>query len=217
MPAGHFERYDLHPFSKRPLPPPCSESLGDSGHWLWRGGLISEPLARLGGHVTGIDAGEKNIQAAHHHAHTMGFFESKTAPGSLTYETLTAEALSQRSKTFDVVVSLEVLEHVAHVPTFLKACKKLLAPGGLLILSTLNRTPQSFLGAIVAGEYILKWAEKGTHEWRKFIKPSELAAHLAPLNLKIRHLEGMAFQPLMGAWKKTERLGVNYCAAITHI
>ena len=171
------------------------------------GGLITEPLCRLGAQVTGIDAGEDNIRAAQAHAEAMGL--------DITYQCTTAEALAEQGLQFDAVISLEVVEHVANVGAFIGACSALTKPEGLLTLSTLNRTPKSFLGAIVAGEYILKWLPKGTHDWKRFIKPSELTRMVESQGLELHTLQGMSYNPLMKAWKETPDVDINYFLVAT--
>ena len=130
------------------------------------GGLLSEPMARLGGEVTGIDASKKTISVARDHAKAMYL--------KIDYRVSSVEEMARRKEKFDVITALEVIEHVADVRSFLGALSSLLKPGGLLIMSTLNRTPKSFLLGIVAAEYLLGWIPRGTHEWKKFIRPSEL-------------------------------------------
>jgi len=172
------------------------------------GGLLAEPLARLGAHVTGIDAGDHNIRIAKEHAQAMGL--------EITYHTLTAESFLSHQQQFDAVISLEVLEHLAAIDPFLEACKKLLKPQGTLILSTLNRTMKSFLGAIVGGEYILRWLPRGTHDWKKFIRPSELSKHLRKQALAVHSLVGMAYHPLVKEWAETQNLDINYFCMAGH-
>ncbi len=166
------------------------------------GGLLTEPLARLGATVTGLDAGIRSIETARCHAQAMEI--------DIAYHAMTAEAFVDMGHQFDCVISLEVLEHLASIPPFLKACQKLLNPQGTLILSTLNRTPKSFLGAIVAGEYILKWLPRGTHDWKKFIKPSELAGYLSAQGLAVKSFTGMAYDIFSSTWRHTQRLDINY-------
>jgi 2-polyprenyl-6-hydroxyphenyl methylase/3-demethylubiquinone-9 3-methyltransferase len=166
------------------------------------GGLIAEPLARLGAHVTGIDAGEENIQAARRHAHQMTL--------EISYLTTTAEALAEQQKRFDVVVSLEIVEHVSDVSRFVQACCQLAQPNGLLIFSTLNRTFKSFALGIVAAEYLLRWVPRGTHSWHKFLKPSELATHLREHGVMLHSLKGMSFNPLTRRWNLDQNFEVNY-------
>ncbi len=165
------------------------------------GGILTEPLARLGAIVTGIDAGDKNIEVAQKHANDQNL--------KITYEIGTPADLEIKNK-FDVVISLEVIEHVADIQSYLNACTELVNKEGLLILSTLNRTPLSYIGAIALGEYILKWVPKGTHDWHKFVKPGELATFLAKENFSIKHMQGMGYNPLSKQWSLSDRLDINY-------
>jgi 2-polyprenyl-6-hydroxyphenyl methylase/3-demethylubiquinone-9 3-methyltransferase len=168
------------------------------------GGLVTEPMARLGATVTGVDASATNIGVASAHA----------AQGDLTidYRHGTAEALVAAGERFDAVLALEIIEHVADVDAFLGACAALTKPGGALILATLNRTPQSFLLAIVGAEYVLRWLPRGTHDWRKFVRPSELAAALRRHGAAVGDLTGVVYNPLSDSWRISRDLGVNYLA-----
>jgi 2-polyprenyl-6-hydroxyphenyl methylase / 3-demethylubiquinone-9 3-methyltransferase len=173
------------------------------------GGILSEPLARLGGTVTGIDPVEESIGVAALHAQKQGL--------RIAYRAATAEDLVAEGLTFDVVVASEVIEHVADVESFLNTCRALCKPGGLLIVSTLNRTPKAYGLAIVAAEHILGMAPKGTHDWKKFIKPDELKAALTLARFQPGRGCGIVFKPLMGAWSLSETdLSINYImAAVT--
>jgi len=165
------------------------------------GGLLCEPLSRLGAKVTGIDAAEKNIKVASLHAEKMGL--------DITYECKPAEQMGKA--TFDVVLAMEIVEHVSDVPTFLKEVSKLVKPGGILFMSTLNRTAKSYLMAIVGAEYVLRWLPRGTHEWKKFLKPAELCAGLRNEGLSIEHMTGAVFNPIGNSWSTNDRdLDVNY-------
>ncbi len=167
------------------------------------GGLICEPMARLGADVTGIDASEKNIRVAALHAENMGL--------DINYRAISAEAMAQQKKQFDIVLALEILEHVADIPAFITATAKLVKPGGLLFLSTLNRTAKSFAMAIVGAEYLLRWLPRGTHDWKKFIKPHELHNHLRSCGLQVSDQKGMVINPLNGQWQLSDNdLDVNY-------
>ena len=167
------------------------------------GGLLCEPMARLGARVTGVDAGEEAVSVARLHAEQMGL--------DIAYRQATAEALAAEGATFDAVLALEIVEHVADVDAFLAAVASLVRPGGALIMSTLNRTPKSFGLAIVGAEYLLRWVPRGTHDWRKFVRPSELAGGLRRQGLEIDDVHGMIFSPLTGAWSLSDRdLEVNY-------
>lgn len=168
------------------------------------GGLLSEPLARLGGTVVGVDAAVKNVGVAQIHAEESGL--------DIDYRHTTAEALAAAGERFDAIVSLEVIEHVADLDAFLDACCRLLNPEGVMILSTLNRTGRSFAMAIVGAEYILRWLPRGTHSWKKFVRPSELAASLRRAGARMTTVDGMTFNPLSDRWTVTRDLGVNYLA-----
>lgn len=171
------------------------------------GGLVAEPLARLGGQVTAIDAAAPSIEVARTHAAAAGL--------SIEYRATTAEALLAEGKQFDIVTALEIVEHVADPAAFLATCARLVAPGGLLVLSTLNRTPQAFGLAILGAEYLLRMLPRGTHSWRKFRKPSELAAPLRASGLSVTDVSGVAFSPLTGDWALTPSLAVNYMLTAT--
>jgi 2-polyprenyl-6-hydroxyphenyl methylase/3-demethylubiquinone-9 3-methyltransferase len=164
------------------------------------GGLLCEPFTRLGAAVTGIDASEKNIKVASLHAEKMGL--------KIDYRCTAAEAMSEQ---YDVVLAMEIVEHVADVPTFLKAVSALVKPGGILFMSTLNRTIKSYAMAIVGAEYILRWLPRGTHDWKKFVKPAELCGGLRNEGLNIQHMTGTVFNPLNQHWSTNDRdLDVNY-------
>src|SRR5208282_1601716 len=170
------------------------------------GGILSEPLTRLGASVTGIDPIEESVGVASAHAQGMGL--------SITYRTATAEDLAREGRLFDAVVASEVVEHVAEVGSFLKTCRSLCKPGGLLILSTLNRTAKSYGLAIVAAERVLGLVPSGTHDWKKFIKPEELDRALEEARFKRISLSGIVFNPLRAAWGLSETdLSVNYMAS----
>lgn len=168
------------------------------------GGLLSEPLARLGARVTGIDAAAENVEVARAHAAAGGL--------AIDYRIATAESLAAAGDAYDAVLAMEVIEHVADPEVFLAACARLLAPAGLLFLATINRTAKAFAFAIVGAEYLLRWLPRGTHDWRRFVRPSELAARLRPHGLDIVELRGVAFDPLTGRWHASPDLGVNYMA-----
>lgn len=167
------------------------------------GGLLAEPLARMGADVVGIDAGETMVRTAAAHAAETGT--------AVAYRATTAEDIAASGARFDVVTALEVVEHVADVPLFLRSCAALLAPGGVLFLSTINRTPKSFALAIVGAEYVLRWLPRGTHDWRRFLRPSELAAGLRREGLAFRDVTGVAYGPLTSEFRLAPRdLDVNY-------
>jgi 2-polyprenyl-6-hydroxyphenyl methylase/3-demethylubiquinone-9 3-methyltransferase len=152
------------------------------------GGLLCEPMARLGAAVTGLDASGEAIEAARAHAAQSGL--------KIDYRAGSAEDFVRAGKKFDVVTALEILEHVADIDSLLRSVASLLKPGGIAIFSTVNRTVKSYLLGIIAAEYVLQWVPRGTHDWRKFIRPSELAAHLRKSGLAVRDITGMIYDPL---------------------
>lgn len=166
------------------------------------GGLLSEPMARLGAEVTGIDASEKNIKIASLHAEKQGL--------NINYICTSAEDLAAKKKQFDIVLNMEVIEHVADVSSFMNASCDLLKPGGLMFIATINRTLKSFAFAIVGAEYILRWLPRGTHEWDRFLKPSEIEAHLSSNGLVLRKLDGMSYNPVKDLWSLSSDIGINY-------
>jgi 2-polyprenyl-6-hydroxyphenyl methylase/3-demethylubiquinone-9 3-methyltransferase len=168
------------------------------------GGLVSEPLARLGADVTAIDASERNIEIARLHAGQMGL--------EIDYRATQPEDLAATGATFDIVVTLEVVEHVADLDAFLQACASMVRPGGGMALSTINRTLKSLALAKVMAEYVLRWLPVGTHEWRKFVKPSELAAGLRHAGMDLTALEGMHYDPIADQWTAGGNLDINYLA-----
>ena len=169
------------------------------------GGLLSEPMARLGAQVVGADAAPKNIEVARLHADQVGL--------DIDYRAETAEALLAAGESFDAVLAMEIVEHVAEPPAFVQACHDLLRPGGVLVMSTLNRTARSFAAAIVGAEWVMRWLPKGTHEWPRFITPEELAAMMQASGLKVVDRRGMVFNPLSWGWSLSDRdMSVNYAA-----
>jgi 2-polyprenyl-6-hydroxyphenyl methylase / 3-demethylubiquinone-9 3-methyltransferase len=169
------------------------------------GGLVSEPVARMGAKVTGLDPGEENILAARAHAEPQGL--------SIDYRIGLVEDLAAAGDLFDAVLCLEVVEHVPDVGAFVKTCARLVRPGGVLILSTLNRNLKSYALAIVAAEYVLGWLPRGTHQWDRFVTPDELARYLANAGMSTPRFGGMAYTPLSDTWRLTTDTGVNYLAA----
>ena len=168
------------------------------------GGLVCEPMARLGGIITGIDADENAIEVATNHAEAMGL--------NITYE---QKALEDIDDQYDVVLALEIIEHVDHPEGFVKNIFKICKPGGLVIFSTLNRTPKSFLLGKVAAEYILNWVPKGTHDWKKFIKPSELTKMIRQNQAQPHDICGLIFDPLKNEFKLDQnKLDVNYFISV---
>lgn len=173
------------------------------------GGLVSEPMARLGATVVGADAAEGNIAIASLHAQQQGL--------EIDYRATTAEALVDAGERFDVVLALEIVEHVADPAEFIATCRNLVRPGGLVITSTLNRTAKSFGAAIIGAEWIMRWLPKGTHEWNRFITPDELAAMASTAGLDIVDRCGMVFNPITWDWRLSPRdLSVNYILTGRH-
>ena len=166
------------------------------------GGLLSEPFARMGASVMGIDAGEDNIAAAKAHAESVGL--------DVDYRAMPAEELAATGALFDVVVSMEVIEHVADVAGFMAALVSLTRPGGALLLATLNRTPRSYLTAILGAEYMLRWLPVGTHDWSRFRKPAELGRHLRQAGAELHDVTGMRYWPRQDEWQLSRDAGVNY-------
>jgi 2-polyprenyl-6-hydroxyphenyl methylase/3-demethylubiquinone-9 3-methyltransferase len=167
------------------------------------GGLLSEPMARLGARVTGVDAAARNVGVAARHAEKQGL--------AIDYRRGTAEALAASGNQFDIVLALEIVEHVADVDLFLKSCGRMVKPGGLLFLSTLNRTAKAWALAIAGGEYILRWLPRGTHDWKKFLKPSEVVNGLDAAGIAAQEIVGVVYSPLSRAWSLSKSdLDVNY-------
>ena len=170
------------------------------------GGLLCEPMARLGADVVGVDAAPRNIPVAEIHAQQSGL--------DIDYRVGTAEELAAAGESFDVVLNMEVVEHVADPLAYLTACQQLLRPGGLMVCSTINRNPKSFAMAIVGAEYVMRWLPKGTHEWSKFITPDELFDLIARAGLEPVDRTGFVFNPITWSWSLSPRdLSVNYVTA----
>ena len=170
------------------------------------GGLLCEPMARLGATVVGADAAAGNIPVAKLHAEQSGL--------KIDYRHITAEALAGANEQFDVILNMEVVEHVASPPAYLFACQQLLCPGGLHICSTLNRNPKSFLFAIIGAEWVMRWLPKGTHDWNKFITPDELFGLLEEAGLKPVDRKGFVFNKVAWSWSiSAQDLSVNYVTA----
>ena len=169
------------------------------------GGLLCEPISRLGATVIGADAAEKNIKTARVHAAQMGL--------DIDYRHITAEELAEQGEVFDAILNMEVIEHVADIPSFLGACCLLLSQEGCMTLSTLNRTIKSWAMAIAGAEYILRWLPIGTHDWKKFIKPSELSTYAQKSGFDITVIKGMVFNPIKSLWSLNDQdFSVNYVA-----
>jgi 2-polyprenyl-6-hydroxyphenyl methylase/3-demethylubiquinone-9 3-methyltransferase len=171
------------------------------------GGLIAEPLARLGAAVTAIDPGAENIGAARAHSTPQGL--------DIDYRVGRVEDLERAGETFEAVLCLEVIEHVPEVGSFLECCARLVRPGGIMILSTINRTMKAYALAIVGAEYVLGWLPVGTHQWERFVRPDELQRHLASARLDMRDVRGVIYDPLTDRWRLGQDTGVNYLVAAT--
>jgi len=191
--AGHFHR------DTRALRPFEELSLLDIG---CGGGLLSEPMARLGFAVTGADASERNIGTAKAHAAQTGL--------EIEYLATTAEALVEQGRSFDVVLNMEVVEHVADVGAYLAACTSLLKPGGVTFVATLNKTLKSLALAKIGAEYVLNWLPRGTHDWNRFIPPAQLEASLEETGLTLLKQQGVSFDPLAWDWQLSSDVDVNY-------
>jgi 2-polyprenyl-6-hydroxyphenyl methylase/3-demethylubiquinone-9 3-methyltransferase len=166
------------------------------------GGLLSEPFARLGANVMGIDPSETNIGVARHHAAAMGL--------PVDYRATTAEALLEAGARYDVVLAMEVVEHVADVPLFLVTCADLVRPGGLLVVATINRTAKAFALAIVGAEYVLGWLPRGTHNYDKLVRPEEIERPLEAAGMRVLEKTGVGYDPLRDRWRLTSDTDVNY-------
>jgi 2-polyprenyl-6-hydroxyphenyl methylase / 3-demethylubiquinone-9 3-methyltransferase len=166
------------------------------------GGLLCEPMARLGATVTGVDPGAQNIAIAGVHAKEMGL--------EIDYRATSSEALAGAHEKFDVVLNMEVVEHVADVSLYMKSCADLVKPGGLMFVATINRTARAYALAIVGAEYVLGWLPKGTHQYDKFVTPDEIGSVLARNAMTILGQCGVSFSPLRDEWRKSRDLGVNY-------
>lgn len=171
------------------------------------GGLLSEPMTRLGFEVAAVDASERNIATARTHAEQQGL--------SIDYRASTAEALLEAGEPpFDVILNMEVIEHVADPGEYLRTCARLLKPGGLMIVATLNRTLKAFALAKVGAEYVLRWLPAGTHDWSKFLKPDEIRDFLSGQPVEVDGPFGVVFNPLTGRWTESTDTGVNYMMTV---
>ena len=169
------------------------------------GGLLSEPMRRMGATVMGLDADESGLAVARRHAEESGL--------EIDYRAGSAEDLAASGATFDIVLAMEVVEHVADRAAFMRAAAGLTRPGGLLVAATLNRTAKAYALAILGAEYLLGWLPRGTHEWRKFVRPSELVGDLRRNGLAVETLTGVSYEPVSGKWRLSRDLGVNYMLA----
>ena len=171
------------------------------------GGLLCEPMARLGFSVTGVDASARNIGVARAHGEAQGL--------DIDYRANTAEALIEQGEPlFDVILNMEVIEHVADPARFLQDCVRLLRPGGLMIVATLNRTPKALALAVVGAEYVLRWLPPGTHDWKKFIKPHEILEFLAKEPVSVAGPFGVSYDLLTGRWSPSGDTEVNYMMTV---
>ena len=166
------------------------------------GGLLCEPLARLGATMTGIDAAERNIAIARLHAEKSGL--------AIDYRATTSEALAAAGERYDMVLNMEVVEHVDNVPLYMKSCADLVKPGGLMLTATINRTARAYALAIVAAERVLRWLPVGTHDWNKFLTPDEIKALVTRNGLRVTAETGVVFHPLADEWRRSRDMGVNY-------
>lgn len=167
------------------------------------GGILSEPLCRLGGNVTAIDASKKNISIAKEHANAQNL--------SINYICTTAEELTKKNPKFDIIFCLEIIEHVVNPDEFIQSCTSMLKQGGLIFVSTINRTAKSYIQAIIGAEYILRWLPIGTHSWDKFLKPSEIDSSFRKNDIKTSDIKGMKYNPLKPEkWFLDDNIDVNY-------
>ncbi len=171
------------------------------------GGLLCEPMRRLGADVVGADASGTNISVAALHAREQGL--------DIDYRATTAEALAQAGERFDIVLNMEVVEHVGDVELFMASCARLVAPGGVMVVATLSRTLKAFALAIVGAEYVLGWLPRGTHNWRKFITPEDLRAHIEKAGLAVTDEKGVTYNPLSDQWSLSRDMDVNYMMVAT--
>lgn len=193
------ERFGRDPKSLRSLEGLALVDIGCGG------GVLSEPLARLGAEVTGLDPAPTNIAVAQAHAERSGL--------AIDYRETTIESLVAEGRRFDIVLAMEVVEHVADVEAFVGACCAAVKPGGLLVMATLNRTLKSYALAIVGAEYVLRWLPRGTHDWEKFVTPAELEAAIARNGLELGESTGVAYNPFTDRWSVSRDMDVNYMLA----
>jgi 2-polyprenyl-6-hydroxyphenyl methylase/3-demethylubiquinone-9 3-methyltransferase len=189
--AKHFGRTGLRPFE--------GLKLLDIG---CGGGLLAEPMTRLGFAVTGADASEKNVKTAMTHAAASGL--------GVDYRVTTAESLAEAGLAFDVVLNMEVVEHVADLPGYLNACARLVKPRGLMFVATLNKTLKSLALAKIGVEYVLRWLPPGTHDWNRFVEPDRLIGLLKDAGLSVKQTQGVSFNPISWSWSLSDDTDVNY-------
>ncbi|MBT7642128.1 MAG: bifunctional 2-polyprenyl-6-hydroxyphenol methylase/3-demethylubiquinol 3-O-methyltransferase UbiG [Rhodobiaceae bacterium] len=192
------KQFDRDPKSEQPLKGLRLLDIGCGG------GLLSEPMARLGAEVLGADAAEANIKTASLHAESQGL--------EIDYRAITAEQLNAAGETFDAILNMEVIEHVADPQAFVSACAGMLKPEGIMFLATLNRTLKAYALAIFGAEYVLRWLPRGTHDWHKFITPNEMEAMATKAELELVTSTGVSFNPLTDKWTQTGDMSVNYMA-----
>lgn len=191
--AAHYNRDISKPYPLKGI------SIVDIG---CGGGLLSEPMARLGASVTGIDASEKNIQISSLHAEQEEI--------TVDYRHTSAESLAAEGAGYDVVLVMEIIEHVADVESFMRAVTQLAKPGALVFVATMNRTLKAYAMAILGAEYILRWLPRGTHDWNKFLRPSEINNLFATNNVQLQELKGVSYTPFTGQWQLSDDISVNY-------
>jgi 2-polyprenyl-6-hydroxyphenyl methylase / 3-demethylubiquinone-9 3-methyltransferase len=191
-----LERFDRDPKAIRPFKGLRFLDIGCGG------GLLSEPMARLGADVVGADASATNIEVAKLHANEGGL--------TIDYRATTAEALADAGEKFDVILNMEVVEHVADVELFIEACGRMLKPGGIMFVATINRTLKALGLAIIGAEYVLRWLPKGTHQYEKLVRPEELEAALQKAGMRIAETTGVFYNPFTDSWNKSRDTDVNY-------
>jgi 2-polyprenyl-6-hydroxyphenyl methylase / 3-demethylubiquinone-9 3-methyltransferase len=191
-----LERFDRDPKATRPFKGLRFLDIGCGG------GLLSEPMARLGADVVGADASATNIEVAKLHADEGGL--------EIDYRATTAEALADAGEKFDVILNMEVVEHVADVELFIEACGRMLKPGGIMFVATINRTLKALGLAIIGAEYVLRWLPKGTHQYEKLVRPEELDAALQKAGMSIAETTGVFYNPFTDSWNKSRDIDVNY-------
>ena len=190
-------RFDRDPKSVEPLKGIRILDIGSGG------GLLCEPMKRLGADIIGVDATERSVHVAKAHAEQMGL--------DIDYRFATAEQLLAQGEQFDAVLNMEVVEHVADVQAFISVSADLVKPGGCMFMATLNRTAKSYMFAIVGAEYVMRWLPRGTHDWKKFLKPSELASALRRADMSVMDLQGVVFNPIRDSWSLNPKdLAINY-------